>query len=219
MPVFPPALALALAALFTLRMDAALAWEKNRVELRVKSIDSAGTAVFNFKNEGTTPVTISRIQPDCGCVTVAADKPSYQPGEPGQIAATFIIGKQAGERTVPIQVSSDADSGGATVLILHVTIVPVVVFSEPFLYWKDEDPLESKTVTITLSAGEALTLKEVRSSNPEFRLRLQPTSDPLRYKLEVAPPFDRRRAFSTISAITTSPGQLPQEHSMIARVL
>jgi len=208
----------------TLTFRAALHWETTEILLTPKSTSASATAEFVFTNRGATEVFIEGVQPDCSCVTMPLAKMQYMPGESGRLAATFAVGHQTGEVTVPIQIRSRDGLAGATnstVLLLRVKIAEVVTFSPRFLYWKKGEPLGPKMVNVSILHGELITLKEVRAGNPAYRAELQPTKDQERFILKVAPPADGSRSVCPLTIISESKGNpaTKNEHAMIARVL
>jgi len=55
-------------------------------------VSESGGAVeyeFTFKNTGTTPIVITRVQPSCGCTTTDYTKEPVAPGKKGFIKASF----------------------------------------------------------------------------------------------------------------------------------
>jgi hypothetical protein len=44
---------------------------------------------FRFRNTGSNPLVISRVQPSCGCTIAEEPKAPIAPGSEGQIRATF----------------------------------------------------------------------------------------------------------------------------------
>ena len=44
---------------------------------------------FRFRNTGTTPLVIGRVQPSCGCTIAEQPREPIAPGAEGQIKATF----------------------------------------------------------------------------------------------------------------------------------
>lgn len=206
-----------------LRLGAAgpLFWTQSTLALTPKSTDRAAVANFDFQSVGSDSVVIDQVHPDCTCVTAPLEKTTYAPGERGQIAASFVIGRQTGDHAVTIQVKGHAgEQPFSTVLVLHIKIVDVVVFSPRFLYWKAEEPLDPKTVEVTLLAGEPIALRDVRAGNPAFTVKLTPTDDPRRFTLLVTPPPQRARSICPIT-VTTESTDHPEthEHGMVARLL
>lgn len=199
----------------------ALLWGQTTAALAPKSTDEAATAVFRFQNIGKQTLVISEVVPDCTCLTAPLQKTRYEPGESGQIEARFVIGRQTGSHTVTIQVRGrEGEQVHSSVLVLQINIVDVVVFSPRFLYWKPDEPLEPKSVTITLLPGQPITLRDVKASNPAFTVQLSPTDDPRKFTLLVTPPAQRARSICPITAITESSDPAKtHEHGMVARLL
>lgn len=198
-----------------------LFWAQSTLALTPKSTDRVAVAHFDFQNVEKEAVVIDQVRPDCTCVTAPLEKTRYEPNDRGQITASFAIGRQSGVHTVTIQVTGH--TGGqpfSSVLVLHVKIIDVVIFSPRFLYWKPEETLAPKTVDITLLAGEPIALREVRADNPAFTVKLSPTDDPRHFTLLVTPPAQRARSICPITVITESPDHAQtQEHGMVARLL
>lgn len=199
---------------------AQLHWESTHLSITPKSTELQATAEFKFTNVGGAPLTIKEVHPDCGCVVPTPDSRAYSPGESGRVAVTFNVPGQLGDRDVPIQVISEsAGKTSSSVVVLHVRIQELVTFSERFVYWKTEQPLNPRTVTITLAAGEDLTVKEVRAADPAFHTELASTSDPRRFTLKITPPAKRQRLATSV-VVTTTPqqGGRVTEHRIVARV-
>lgn len=199
---------------------AEIKWETTALEISPKSTEVLAPAEFRFTNAGLSAVTIQEVRPDCSCITAPLERRTYHPGESGKVAVVFNVKGQVGEHHVPIQVTSLADGNTATaVLILHVKIRDVVVFSERFLYWRPNNDLVPKTVTITVDPQEDLTIQGARSENPAFQVELAPTQDPRRFELRVTPPAERVRTFAQIVVTTASSGNSqPTEHRLVARI-
>lgn len=64
---------------------ASLAFDQYLVNLRNMGLQPTLSAEFRFTNTGEVPITITKLEPSCGCLTpqLAADKRSYEPGERG----------------------------------------------------------------------------------------------------------------------------------------
>lgn len=198
-----------------------LEWQRTSVEVVAKSTDNSATAEYRFKNTGVDAVTIREVQPDCGCVTTPLDKTTYAPGEEGRLLAKFELGDQPIDRHIPIHVQTEsAGRKGNAVLVLRARINEVVRFAPKQLYWRANERLEPKTVTVTLAPDEKLKLTEAKSEVPSFQVNLTPTDDPNVFNLEVTPPSERSRAVGTI-IVTAAAEDRPEPvvHRMIARVL
>ncbi|HSR88661.1 MAG TPA: DUF1573 domain-containing protein, partial [Pontiella sp.] len=65
--------------------QARIEWKQEEVKLRVHPTQTAADAVFEFTNAGDEPVSFSSIEITCGCLVAKPLKPSYAPGEKGQL--------------------------------------------------------------------------------------------------------------------------------------
>ena len=91
-----------LAAIASVRGE--LIWESSVQEFERTPEDGAVEARYSFKNVGSTPVTIVRIDSSCGCTVAQTDKKTYLPGESGEITARFSFGNRKGVQRKVIDV-------------------------------------------------------------------------------------------------------------------
>ncbi|MBI4027385.1 MAG: DUF1573 domain-containing protein, partial [Verrucomicrobia bacterium] len=75
---------------------AQLSWENKLLDFHPTYAEKSVSGAFAFKNAGNYPVKILSVQSNCGCTTTKLDKNLYEPGESGQIVATFTIGQRIG---------------------------------------------------------------------------------------------------------------------------
>lgn len=69
------------------------------------------TAEFTFKNTGSAPLIISKVQPSCGCTVADYTKEPVAPGQSGYVKATYNAkGKGAFHKSVTITANVE---GGA----------------------------------------------------------------------------------------------------------
>lgn len=64
---------------------ASLAFDQYLVNLRNEPLRPVFNGDYRFTNVGDAPLTITRLEPSCGCLQpqIAGNKRTYQPGEPG----------------------------------------------------------------------------------------------------------------------------------------
>lgn len=55
----------------------------------IKQEDGDVTAYFDFKNEGTAPLVITNVRPQCGCTKPSWPKQPIEPGQTGTISAVY----------------------------------------------------------------------------------------------------------------------------------
>ena len=86
-----------------------LQWQ-SREFFEVASPESTqAVARYTFRNTGQKPVEIVSVSSSCGCTVAKPDKTLYQPGEAGQIEATFVFGSRTGDQRKTITVRSRED--------------------------------------------------------------------------------------------------------------
>ena len=66
-----------------------LVWGNPTQEFQRTPEDRELTVNFAFRNDGKTPVTISKVTSSCGCTTAELPKKIYQPGEAGTLPVKF----------------------------------------------------------------------------------------------------------------------------------
>ncbi|WP_347156951.1 DUF1573 domain-containing protein [Pontibacter chitinilyticus] len=73
---------------------------------------------FKFKNTGTQPLVIDRVDVTCGCTTPSWTKEPVAPGKSGEIHAKFNSAGKMGQQKKAITVHSNAAGGDAYVYIV-----------------------------------------------------------------------------------------------------
>ena len=74
--------------------------------------------VFKFKNTGTQPLVIERVDVTCGCTTPAWTKEPIMPGKTGMVAAKFNSAGKLGQQKKPITIHSNSADGVKYVYIV-----------------------------------------------------------------------------------------------------
>jgi hypothetical protein len=191
------AILVGVAAILPLPGLGALKWESQKIELQATVDDTQATAVFHFRNEGKEPVTITAIQPSCGCTTAELAKRTFAPGETGEIKSVFTFGGGVGlqEKTIQI-ITSDAPAKPMS-LILRVTIPELFTYSTRLLLWRlGEEPIEQ---SITVTSLKKITAIEVTSDAPNTMVSLVETMEPgTKYRLVIRPLSTSQQASMTV---------------------
>ncbi|MCA9294564.1 MAG: DUF1573 domain-containing protein [Phycisphaerales bacterium] len=84
--------------------------------------------IYNFKNEGTADLMITRVKPGCGCTSANAaelENTTYKPGDGGQIRFTFSP-KGHGVQNKNITVMSTSEDQTTVYLQLRANVLPSV---------------------------------------------------------------------------------------------
>jgi Protein of unknown function (DUF1573) len=193
-----------------------LVWESPVQEFERAPGDGAVEAHYSFKNVGSRPVTIVRINSSCGCTVAQTDKKTYLPGESGQITARFSFGNRRGLQRKVITVGL-AD-GTEKQLALNVSILEPLTVRPGLLLWRVGESPTAKTVQLTAAKGVPLKIRSVTSSSPRVNAELYPKSDASDYTVTVAP-VDTAEKLSTIVTIQTDyPPDAPKSYPVHVRV-
>src|SRR5881398_4006939 len=126
---------------------AELKWEQTSVELHPGFSDKQSVAHFKYENVGKTPVHFRSVHASCGCTTAQTQKDEVPPGEKGEITATFNIGGRTGTQVKTVTVETDEAANQKTVLTLKTVIPQQLELNPTFVFWKQGDKPEPKTIT------------------------------------------------------------------------
>ena len=166
----------------------AITWDTQRIELTTKPSDKEAVGLFHFVNSGNSTVTITSVQPSCGCTTAELGKRTYGPGEAGEIKAVFTLGDRVGEQEKIIYVATDDDSAQSVPLVLHVMIPELLSYLPRLLMWNVGDKLDEKATTLTANGPLRISTIEVSSPVPaEVTVRTEPVETGVSYQLFVRP--------------------------------
>lgn len=109
-------------------------------------------AVYSFTNAGDSSIVISKVQTSCGCTVPTLEKDRYEPGESGEIKATFNIGQRLGNQVKHIQVYTDEKNRrGPYDLTLIVDIPQALTFkTSRTLVWRGDQELKTMSCAVEL---------------------------------------------------------------------
>lgn len=144
---------------------AQLAWDQTEQSLKPDAEATKVTAGFEFTNNGDYPLTIVSLEApeDCRAVRLRPkDQPyknTYQPGESGVVLVTHRIGRNQGDYTRTITLTTDERESSVHTLRLDLAAPTLVTLSDQRLVWRVGDEPTPKKVTVT--PGEGVDLGEV----------------------------------------------------------
>lgn len=75
---------------------------------KINEADGRVTTVFNFKNEGMTPLVLSNVRASCGCTTPKWTREPVEPGATGAITVTYNPNGRPGKFSKTVTVTSNA---------------------------------------------------------------------------------------------------------------
>src|SRR5881398_2938605 len=211
-------LTLTLSFIFCLAARAELKWEQTAVELHPARGDKQAIGHFKYQNAGKTPIHFKSVHASCGCTAAQSQKDQAGPGENGEITATFNIGDRTGTQVKTVTVETDEAANQKTVLTLKTIIPQQLELNPTFVFWKQGDKPEPKTITV--KAGKEFTVKHIKvtSSSPDFQTKVEEKGNG-EFQIDVQPqetknliastltiqPDDSQKVFYATARITNAP--------------
>jgi hypothetical protein len=203
--------ALSAAVLSSSRAD--LVFEQTALELHPAVGDEKAVGHFKYQNKGDKTIAIKSVTTSCGC-TAASAKQSAEPGEKGEVTATFNVGERNGTQQKAITVTTDDPVHPVTTLNLKVVIPQVLDVQPAFVMWQANEA--NKPKTIIAKAGKDISVKnlEVQSSSPDFTATVEKSnqswwdwvkaffvspSAPGQFKINVEPKQTQRSVATTLT--------------------
>lgn len=131
--------------------------------------------VYHFRNAGDAPLKIEKVRSSCGCTAALVSAEMIDPGETGEVKATFDSTRFRGEVTKTIYLYTNNPDQRETRFTLSGEVLAKLT--------ADPDPLlldnlapggeRNATVTITNQGREILHLQEVTASIAELTATLE----------------------------------------------
>ena len=98
-----------LAAVTMMAQQPVITFEKTEHDFgKINEADGRVTTVFNFKNEGMSPLILSNVRASCGCTTPTWTKEPVEPGQTGSITVTYNPNGRPGHFQKTITITSNA---------------------------------------------------------------------------------------------------------------
>jgi Protein of unknown function (DUF1573) len=210
-------LAITLSMLFVAAARASLQWEQTAVELHPSITDKQAIGHFKYQNTGKAPIHFKQVHASCGCTTAQTQKDIVNPGDKGEITATFNIGDRTGTQVKTITVQTDdPDPVKATTNLRLTAVIPQALDISPtFLFWQDKEEPKPKTVTVKVAKDFTVKDLKVTPSSQDFQTTVsRPNKD--EFKIEVKPK-DTSRMFAGV--LTIQPDDTPKVSYVNMRVM
>lgn len=208
-----------LSILLTVAARADLKWEQNVIELHPSVGDKQAIAHFKYENKGTAPVHFKSVKASCGCTTTQTQKEVVNPGEKGEIIATFNIGDRTGQqvKTVTVQTDESNPAQATTILTLKADIAVPMEIKPTFVYWTSGEA--PKTKTISLKASKEFQAKDItiKSNSQNFESKLVP-GKPGEWTLEVTPKDTSHPMGTALLIQTDYPKDAPKSFYVNAQI-
>ena len=197
---------------------AELKWDKTEVELHPTPADKQAVGHFTYQNAGKEPVHFKSVHASCGCTTAQTQKDQVPPGEKGEITATFTIGDRTGTQVKTVTVETDDPANPKTVLTLRTIIPQQLEITPTFVFWKQGEKPDAKTITVKVGKEFTVNHIKVTSSSPDFQTKVKEAGKG-EFKIDVQPketnnlvastltiqPEDSQKVFYATARITNAP--------------
>jgi hypothetical protein len=206
---------------------AELKWEQTTADLHPAVGDKTAVAHFKYENVGKTPIHFKSVKASCGCTATQTQKEVVNPGEKGEITATFNIGDRTGQqmKTVNVQTDEPPPAQSNLQLTLKVTIPQALEIKPAFVYWTSGEEPKMKKISVKASKEFPVTNITIKSNSQNFESKVEPgkagewtidvtpkdTSHPMgtALLLQTDYPKDAPKSFYVNVQVTNPPGAPP----------
>lgn len=170
----------------TFPAQAQLEWDATEIHHIATDEELAYNASFSFVNAGTTAIEVTETRTSCGCTVAKLTKKTYQPGERGEITATFTYGDRTGGQKKTIHVRTSHPDQANVALTLHVDVPEAVKIEGGWVWWRGKAERHNpKTIRIEVLQDEPIEveLQETRY----FDVVLDASEDGRQMEIQVVP--------------------------------
>jgi len=194
-----------------------LVWENPAQEFQRRPEDKELAVNFAFKNAGTQPVTITKINSSCGCTTAELPKKTCQPGEGGNLTAKFTFGGRRGAQSKSIAVTTD-DQKTVQLSFQCLILDDPVALMPPLVGWRVGEAAEAKPVDVTIAPNPRVNITAVASTNPRIAASLSTVRPGEKYSVSIKPADTTREEFGQVFVQTDFPPEGPKAYTIFVRV-
>ena len=117
---------------------------------KINEADGRVTTVFEFKNEGMTPLVLTNVKASCGCTTPKWTREPVEPGQTGQITVTYNPNGRPGRFQKTVTINSNATEATVRLYIKGEVIPKPVKPTEA--YPVEMGPLRLKKTSLNFGA-------------------------------------------------------------------
>ena len=149
-------LCMALVAVAMMGQEPVITFEKTEHDFgKIHEEDGRVSVVFEFKNEGMSPLVLSNVRASCGCTTPTWTKEPIEPGQTGSITVTYNPNGRPGRFQKTVTITSNAKEPTVRVYIKGEVIPKAAQPVNKYPIAVGELSMKSKTLDLgTLKKGE-----------------------------------------------------------------
>jgi Protein of unknown function (DUF1573) len=214
-----PILTFTLSILLAVAARAELKWEQNTIELHPSAGDKQAVAHFKYENIGKTAVHFKSVKASCGCTATQTQKEVVNPGEKGEVTATFNIGDRTGQqvKTITVQTDDPNPTQATMILTLKANIAQALEIKPTFVYWTSGE--EPKTKKISLKAAKEFPANDItiKSNSQNFQSKIVP-GKPGEWTLEITPKDTSHPMGTALLIQTDYPKEAPKSFYVNAQI-
>lgn len=214
-----PILTFTLSILLAVAARAELKWEQNTIELHPSAGDKQAVAHFKYENVGKTAVHFKSVKASCGCTATQTQKEIVNPGEKGEVTATFNIGDRTGQqvKTITVQTDDPNPTQATMILTLKANIAQALEIKPTFVYWTSGE--EPKTKKVSLKAAKEFPAKDItiKSNGQNFQSKIVP-GKPGEWTLEITPKDTSHTMGTALLIQTDFPKEAPKSFYVNAQI-
>ena len=198
-----------------------LKWEQTTVDLHPALGDKTAVAHFKYENVGSTPVRFKSVKASCGCTATQTQKDVINPGEKGEITATFTIGDRTGQqmKTVAVQTDEPPPAQSAIVLTLKATIPQGLEIKPATVSWRSGEQPEPKKIAVKAVKGFPAKELTIKSNNQNFESKVEPGKTAGEWTVEVKPKDTSHPMGTALQLQTDYPKESPKSFVVNAVVM
>ena len=147
---------MALAAVAMFAQSPVITFEKTEHDFgKIHEEDGRVSTVFEFKNEGMTPLVLSNVRASCGCTTPTWTKEPVEPGQTGSITVTYNPNGRPGRFQKTVTITSNASEPSKKVYIKGEVLPKQAKPVNKYTIAVGELSMKSKTLDLgTVKKGE-----------------------------------------------------------------
>ncbi len=165
-----------------------LAFEASTLEAKVDLGDETLEVNFPFTNEGSSPVTIVKIESTCGCLTATADVNEVAPGGKGTVTGVFSVGTRTGEHQKALTVKTLSDGKeGSQELKVKVDVPEIFELTPELLTWEVGGALEKRSFVLKILHDKPIHVLEAKCSRAGFKTEIVEVEKGKEYRFEMTP--------------------------------
>jgi hypothetical protein len=178
-------------ALFGMLHAAGLTFDKPLLEIHAAADARTAVADFDFENKTDKPVTITRYDKTCSCLSlqIPGGKLVYQPGEKGVLRAAFDLGNLSGvvDKMIVMWLDGDAEAKPSITLTAKVHIPVLVVMDVKTLKWALGGKAEAQKIDIQMNHTKPIRIVTTTCTSELFKTELKTLEEGKHYELWVTP--------------------------------